>query len=83
MREGMSPLDKQLLTVIEMYGEMSRNEQKYSLEHKQRATKEKMKGTVQKWNSNLSLWKVSGHVHGVRGVDFAYVSTIQILELFR
>ena len=27
---------------------------------------------MQKWNSNLSLWNVSGHVHGVRGVDFAY-----------
>jgi hypothetical protein len=34
-----------------------------------------MESTVQKWNSNLSLWNVSGHVHGVRGVDFAYVST--------
>ena len=48
MREGMSPPDKQLFTAIEMYGELSRNEQKYPLEHKQRATKEKMKGTVQK-----------------------------------
>ena len=34
-----------------------------------------MESTVQKWNSNLSLWNVSGHVHGLRGVDFAYVST--------
>ena len=68
--------DKQLFTAIEMHEDLSRNEHKYPLEHQYRATQEKMESTVQKWNSNLSLWNVSDHVHGVRGVDFAYVSTI-------
>jgi hypothetical protein len=33
MREGMSPLDKQLSNAIEMYEDLSRKEQKYSFEH--------------------------------------------------